>query len=105
SFFSVGGVAESALARGTWTSTKDMRTPFVVLRCEGGLRCNRGRHHIRRADRAPGRCRAGEGLAWREGPQRPLRFIDLRYVLFWLPGGYFDVIASVEPSRGASEGK
>src|SRR5262249_43106548 len=28
-------------------------------------------HRSGRADRAPGRCRAGGGLAWREGPPRP----------------------------------
>src|SRR5260370_19116081 len=29
-------------------------------------------HRCRRADRAPGRCRAGEALAWPYGPHRPL---------------------------------
>src|SRR5262249_17427493 len=29
-------------------------------------------HPPRRAERAPGRCRAGGGLAWRSGPRRPL---------------------------------
>src|SRR5262245_23411343 len=39
------------------------------------------RRPIRRADRAPGRCRAGEGLAWREGPHRPPCCVSLS--LLW----------------------
>src|SRR5262249_40280021 len=34
----------------------------------------RNRYHGQRADRAPGQCRASEGLAWRLGPHRPLCF-------------------------------
>src|SRR5436305_14693439 len=37
---------------------------MVVLPFQVGLRYNGGTSP-RRADRAPGRCRAGEGLAWR----------------------------------------
>src|SRR5262249_27076928 len=49
----------------------------------GSVRSAKG-HRGRRADRAPGRCRAGGGLASRQGPHRPLPSV---------------ILSSIPPSR------
>src|SRR5262249_27805090 len=41
------------------------RNHMSDLLCDGGLLYNGSDNASRRADRAPGRCRAGAGLAWR----------------------------------------
>src|SRR5262249_60755447 len=47
-------------------------TTWLVLRLGRGLRYNQMVTDLRRADRAPGRCRAGEPLCLAAGAHRPL---------------------------------